>query len=192
MYIHSNDTICQRRSQPRSLDSDGLAHESTRPHPPRPMPHRSSCEAKLGRENSIPSRHSKAQPEEGRPSRSPYPGLAVHRGVRQFCFACWLARWLDGMEINPFTWPAMTRLPAALRNLVKLERRRGVALVIRERRARNPRRPVRETHTHSCRAVTRLVVVWAAGGDRCRAAAAKPQSHDGRTMPRWKRFLGLR
>jgi hypothetical protein len=43
------------------------------------------------------------------------------------CSACWLAGW---DRINIFTWLAMTRLPAALRNLVKLERQRDVALVI--------------------------------------------------------------
>lgn len=161
MYIHSNHKSASADpNQPKSPRQRRPVHESTWPHHPRPMPQRNSCEAKLGRENSILTRHSKAQqqPEERRPSRSASPDPVVPIvGSRNslLCFACLLAGWY---EINTFTWPTMTRSPAALRNLVKLERRRGVALVI-ARRARNPRRrPIagkKTTTISSCRAVTR-------------------------------------
>lgn len=143
-------------NQPKSSRQRQPVHESTWPHHPRPMPQQSSCEAKLGRENSILARHSKAQHSSQRkkaqPLRFPRPGCP-HRGAQNslLCFACLLAGWY---EINTFTWPTTTRFPAALRNLVKLERRRGVALVI----ARNPRRPIegdKPASSSSCQAVTR-------------------------------------
>lgn len=136
-------TICQRRSLPSPSTSTTCTRVDLAPSP-RPMPHRSSCRAKLGSENSILARQQGSAGGGGGPGS----GLSVvHRGSRPAL----PARWLAGREvINRFTWLAMTRFPAALRNLVKLERRRGVALVI-SRRARNPRRPPNA----SCRAVTR-------------------------------------
>lgn len=181
-------TICQRRSQPSPSTATACTRVDLAPSS-RPMPHRSSCEAKLGRENSILARHSKAQPrpEEGPADRLPQAWPSIVGPASSALLADLLAGW-DGMGIISFTWPAMTRFPAALRNLVKLERRRGVALVIREASEKSPA-PVEKQPAAEPSPGSGGVGDGAAG--RSVQAAAKPRSHDGHTMPWWKRLLAL-
>lgn len=142
-------TICQRRSQPSPSTATACTRVDLAPSP-RPMPHRSSCEAKLGRENSILARHSKAQPEEGLAGRLPQAWLSIVGSTSFGLLAGLLAGWM-GWGSTHSRGLAMTRSLAALRNLVKLERRRGVALVIREASKKSPP-PISRP---SCRAVTR-------------------------------------
>ena len=128
-------TIFYRRSQPRP--SRATAWYTSRLGPiHQPMPHPASCEAKLGRDNSILARQQGSAVAEG-PADPLRQAMLYHRGSRQPALACWLAGWM-GWGINILTWVAMTRLPAALRNLVKLERRRDVALVIARRDRKIP------------------------------------------------------
>lgn len=199
IFIATTNLPAQIPTQPKSPRQRRPVHESTWPHPPQPMPQQSSCEAKLGRENSILARHNKAQQqpeEEGPAAPLPQTRLFPIVGSRNslLCFACLLA---GRYEINTFTWPTMTRSPAALRNLVKLERRRGVALVI-ARRARNPRRaPIAGNTTSKQQQLpSRHPVVgkgkrlgWRRSVQQ--QAAAKPQSHDGIVWHGGNGFLAL-
>lgn len=171
MCIHSNDNL-PAQIPTNHLDNGACTRVDLAPRP-RPKPHRSSCEARLGRENSILARQ-QGSAERDQPIRSMDCMCVPHRGPLAVGYG----------EINTLTWLAMTRLPAALRNLVKLVRRRGVALVM-VRRAKNVRReqlPSRHPEMRASQSSTSATI-----GAGCQAAE-----------PRWphnatvETVLGLR
>lgn len=202
MYIHSNDKSASADpNQPKSSRQRRPVHESTWPHT------LDQCHIEAAARPSWAGRTqfslgtarlSSSQRKEGPAAPLPQTRLSPSWGPETVCFAllaCLLAGWY---EINTFTWPTMTRSPAALRNLVKLERRRGVALVI-ARRARNPRRrPIAGNTTSKPAAAAepspgsgkrQKAGLAAIGAAASCCQAAEPRWH---CVAMWERFLGLR
>lgn len=193
MFIHSNQltTICQHRCQPVPLKTTACTCTRVVLAPSlEAMPQPNSCRAKLGRGNSILARQqgSDCPLRPGLvcmyvPSWGPAPPACI------VLLGRWLAGWPDGdggWGINILMCLAMTRLPAALRNLVKLNNG-----AMWHSLSRGPWEGKRQLPSRRPVVGKRLLYSTAGRVDLCSASAAKPRSHDGHTMPCWKGFLAL-
>lgn len=145
-------TICQRRSQPSPSRATARTRVDLAPSS-RPMPHRSSCEGQVGQGelNSRSAQQGSAQTR-GRPSRSPSPGQAIHRGARQLCSACWLAGWMGWDGDHLIHVARHDPLPCSLKKPCQA----GTPARCGTRHSRGEREiPGARRETTSCRAVTR-------------------------------------
>lgn len=173
-------TICHRRSQPRPSRADGLYTSRLGPiH--QPMPHPASCEAKLGRDDSILARQQGSAVAEG-PADPLRQAMLYHRGSRQPALACWLAGWLDGMGDQHPHVGCHDPPPCSLKKPCQAGTTARCGTRHREARQENTR-AVEQTAAEPSPGSGK------AGVDLC--SAAKLQSHDGHTMPCWKMFLAL-